>query len=517
MKKITIIFVFALLGLAAVGVRAGNGEGTVKVGYVLLDEEGNRSVEHSTFNQYEGLGLSFERFRYNFDNGLRLGADLKRITLNNRNLSLALEKSGLFGIRTYNNQYRRTYNFEGSTFTRRHRTGASAWFVPHKYFKVFGGGDYVGKSGRMSDWFDLNQPEVVEDVDFTQFSYNIGLRANHRGGMFQAEYRAADYRDDIDNSRDQKRSKIRLAALLPVPRYEWVLLSGGFQHFETKYDKTDYKISANTVWGGTTVKLPRNFTVSYKFYFDRTGSDSDLVATDNLSHAFFAGRVWPGLAGLTLGYQHDINDDAVDAVKADGMYFSGWLKPLKNLDFRAEHGFRKEEVDEGARLLGDEDRNYFKISGKYRYADYASFTARYDDKHRENDQLGSDIDFKRMALDASLTLAGWGTLAAGYAYANGEYENTEEMFEFADHLVHGDISTEEYYNVTAGFGVSYYRSKQDLDVESYNLRFTGAYRFMKTHRLEITYNVHNFDDFLVMDNYYTANIVEVNLIKIMSF
>jgi len=517
MKKIFIIISLSLLWLVAVNVLASNGEGTVKIGYVFMDEEGNQSVQQSTFNQYDGLGLSFERFHYNFDNGLRLRADLKHITLNNRNLSLGVEKSGLFGIRAYNNQYRRTYNFEGSTFTRRHRTGASAWFIPHKYVRVFGGGTYVGKSGRMSDFFNLNQPEVLEDVDYTQFSYKIGLRANYRGRMFQAEYRAADYKDDINDSRDQKRYKIRLTAIASVPHYEWLILSGGFQHFETKYNKTDYKISANTVWGGTTVKLPKHFTVSYKFYFDRTGSDSDLVATDNLSHAFFAGHVWPGRVGVTIGYQHDVNDDAVDATKADGMYFSGWVKPVKRLDFRAEHGFRKEEVDEGARLLGDEDRNYLKISGKYRLADYGSLTARYANKNRKNDQLGSDIDFQRVALDASVSIAEYGTLSAGYAYATGEYENDESMFEFADHLLHGDINSAEYYNVTAGFGVSYYRSKQDLDVESYNLRFTGTYRFMKTHRLEITYNVHNFDDYLIADNYYTANIVEVNLIKIMSF
>ncbi|MFZ5980912.1 MAG: hypothetical protein ACOYVF_09815, partial [Candidatus Zixiibacteriota bacterium] len=427
------------------------------------------------------------------------------------------EKNGLFGIRTYNHQYRRTYDFDGSTFTRRHQTGVSAWFIPQKYFRIFGGGSYVGKSGQAVDFFELNQPQVFEAVDYSQFTYNIGLRTNYRGGMFQAEYRAADYRDDTDNARDQKRSKIRLSALLPVPRYEWALLSGGFQHFETKYDKTDFKISANTVWGGTTVKLPENFTASYRFYFDRTGSDSDLVATDNLSHAIFAGHVWPGLAGLTVGYQHDINDDAMEAVEADGMYFSGWLKPLKNLDIGAEHGFRKEEVDEGARLLGDEDRNYFKISGKYRYADYGNFIARYENKNRRNDQLGSDIDFQRIALDASATLSGYGSIAAGYAYATGEYENSETTFEFADYLMHGDITSEEYHCITAGFGFSYYRSQKDLDVESYNLRFSGACRFLKTYKLEITYNVHNFDDFLVLDNYYTANIVEINLIKIVTF
>jgi hypothetical protein len=47
--------------------------------------------------------------------------------------------------------------------------------------------------------------------------------------------------------------------------------------------------------------------------------------------------------------------------------------------------------------------------------------------------------------------------------------------------------------------------------------FTGSYRFRGTQRAEITYRVFNFDDFLALDQYYTENIVEINLIKSFSF
>ena len=36
---------------------------------------------------------------------------------------------------------------------------------------------------------------------------------------------------------------------------------------------------------------------------------------------------------------------------------------------------------------------------------------------------------------------------------------------------------------------------------------------MADHHLEVRYNVFNYDDYLLFDHYYTANIVEVNLIK----
>jgi hypothetical protein len=517
MKKYIYIVCLSFLSLAAAGVLAKGGEGKVKVGYTFMDEKGNESVDQATFNQYEGFGLSLERFIYRFDNGIRLSADLQRFTLNNRNLTMAVEKYGLFGLRVFNNQYRRTYNFSGSTFTRRHRTGASFWVIPQRFVTVFGGGSYVGKTGQQSDLFDLDQPEVPIKVDYTQIEYNAGVRVNYLGRMLQAEYRGAEFDDNAVTTRDQTRFKFRTIAIVPVPRYDWLILTGGFQHFETKYKETDFKISANTVWGGATAKLPENFTLRYSFYFDRTGSDSDLVATDNLSNAVYLTHTWPNLAGLTAGYQHDVNDDAVDAMNADAGYFSGWLKPGRGFEIRAEQGFRREEMEEGSRLLGNEDRNHFKASVRYRNKEYGSAVLKFDSKNRENCQLGSEVDFIRAALDFTLEIKKYGSLSAGYAYATGEYENDEQSFEFGDHLVHADISSREYYHATGGFGVVYYRSKKDLDVESFTLRFNATYRFMKDYLLEVNYNVDNFDNFQIWDEYYTANIVEVNLIKSISF
>jgi len=517
MKKYIYMLWISLLSITAAGALANSGEGTVKVGYTFMDEEGNQSVQHSTFNQYDGFGLSLERFRYRFDNGIRLSADLQRVTLNNRNMSLAVEKFGLFGLRVFNHQYRRTYNYSGSSYTRRHRTGASFWVIPHQYVTVFGGGAYVGKSGKQSDLFDLNQPEVPVKVDYNQAEYNAGLRVNFRGRMFQAEYRGAKFTDNEKPMRDQSRFKIRTIAIASVPNYEWLIFSGGFQHFETRYKETDYKISANTVWGGATAKLPKHFSLRYSFYFDRAGSDSDLVATDNLSHAVYLTHIWPGRAGLTGGYQHDVNDDFEDSFKADAGYFSGWFKPGGGFELRAEHGFRREEVDEGARLLGNEDRNHFKASVRYKKMAYGSAVLKFDSKNRENSQLGSEVDFMRVALDGSLEIKEYGTVSAGCAYASGEYENDEQAFEFGDHLVHADITSREYYDVTAGFGAVYYRSKKDLDVESFTLRFSAAYRFKEDYMLEVNYNVSNFDNFQIWDEYYTANIVEVNIIKSISF
>jgi len=516
MRNVLYILMFTLLLGTGMSIAAG-GSGQVRLGYTYIDEEGNQSVNQTTFNQYEGVGLSLEKFRYRFDNGIRLKADLKSITLNNRNMVFGIEKSGLFGVRGYNNQYRRAYDFDGASKTRRHRTGAKLWVYPHKFVKIYGGGDYTGKSGRMEPLFDLAGVTGSQMIDYNQFCYHGGIRLNRHDGMFQAEYRAGNYNDDIDPDRDQSRFRFSMHGLLPVPGYDWLVLTGWFYRFETKYDLDDFEINTNYFRGGARAKLPSNFDLNYYFLFDRTRSDSDVVATDNLAHTFYVSHIWPGLAGLTAGYQYGINDDFEDDVRSNAFYFYGWFRAGEFFEFRGEHGFRSEDVNDGARLIGDEDRFRFKFSARYKRPECGSITFRYEGKSRENDQIGSEIDFSRIGTDVETVLRNYGNFTAGYSYSRGEYENTEGQFEFADHVLYGDITTREYKGFDAGFGATYYRSKRDLDVESFTLRFRAGYRFMDDHRIDIKYNVDNFDDFLVRDKYYTSNIVEISLTKILSF
>jgi len=509
----TLMVLICLMVLVG-GVRAGSGNGSLKLGYTFLDEDGHQGIYHGTYNRYDGAVLSLERFRYRFDNGMCLNADLRRIAMNNRNLALGFDHPGNFGIRLTNQQYRRVYNYTGNAYTRRNQTGGSAWFFPVKYVKLYAGGTHVGRTGMTADLFGPDLLTASQEVDYGQSEFNTGLRATWQGRMFRAEYRAATYSDNINRDRDQKRYRLRLDGHLPVPRYEdWLILRGGYMHFETKYDQTEFKISANTVWGGANATLPEHFSVKYRFYFNRTSSDSDFVATDNIANAFYVTHTWPLRAGLTAGYQHDLTDDFDNEVKSNSFYFSGWLNPSDQINVRGEYGMRTEEINAGSRLVGDEDRNRFKLSARYRHRYYGTAKVTFESKTRENDQIGTETDFNRITIDFGTGYRGYGTLTGGYAYATGEYTNTESAFEFCEHFIYADISGEEYRNITAGGGITYYRSKRDLDVDRVSLRLRASYRFAEDYHIEGVYNLHNFDDYLTRDAYYTANIVEINIRK----
>lgn len=509
------------------------GQGDLKLGYIYLDEEGNRSVYHSSYNLYEGAALSLENFRHNFANGTRLSANLRNITVNNRNLSLGLRKSGMYGVTVHHDKYRRTYSFEGDRSTRRQRTGAEAWFYPHHYLKVFAGGDFVKKQGSQVSYFDDLETGAAVPVDYNQSSFHGGIQANYGGRMLRAEYRGTKYNDDTNPERDQERSNIRLNAFLPVPRCKRLILSGGFQHFENKHVESDNKFSANTAWFGALASLPSDFSVKYRFKFDRASSDSDLVATDNLTNAFYLSYAPTGVARLTAGYQYGINDDYEDEVKSNSLYFSAWLRPVPVLELEGEYGTRTEEVKDGARLIGDEDWNRHKFSVTIQDRDLGSFALSGESKKRENDQLGSETTFDRYSADLmafsgdypsfDLPLLGdckLKSLSAGYAYATGNFENATQSFEFEDNVLYGAAKLQLAEKFTAGHRFTYHRSKADLDVESFRLLFSGELEIADGFSVEALYRVQNFDDYSVRnpyDEYYTANIVEINIVKGLKF
>lgn len=517
MKLTKTLLIGALMSLVMIPSATASGNGDLKIGYIVLDETGNMSVNRSTFNDYEGASLSLEKFRYDFKNGMLLRANLRNITMNNRNLTADVGKAGLFSLKLFHNQFRRIYDFHGGNTTRRHNEGASLSFNPIRYVEIFGSGSNMGRTGSTIDLFSPSSRGDKVNVDYKQLFYNGGARVTYRGMMVVGEYRGNQFRDNRNVNRDQDRMEGRVAATVPVPRYEWILFQGGFRHFETKYKKTDFLISSNRGWGAASVAMSPEFAVKYYLMLDRTSSDSDFTAYDNLVQAFYVGYTNQRYGGVTVGYQYDINDQYWARTNAKSLYGSCWFKPTTQAELRAEYGTRTEDVKESVRLVGDEDINRYRFSGKYRFTDVGNIALKYEGKVRKNDEIDGKVTLNRVTFDCGVTLKKYATITVGYSSGKGDYENATQQFKFTDHLLYGDAISQEYHGLTVGAGVTYYRSKRDLDVESFNIRCSAALRLYDDMRLETIYNAHNFDDLLVRDDYYTANIVEINLIKGLSF
>ncbi len=512
--RITLTLAFTLI--ACVGTQSAEYDGVVKVGYVYIDDEGNRGVQQPTYNLYEGAALSLERFSYRFDDGTRLYGNLKNLTLNNRNLIFGAAKSGLYGLTIRNNQYRRTYSLDGVSFTRRRQTEGQAWVQPHEHFRLFGGYGRTDKRGRIVELFEPIGVSGIGGVDYAHQHFNVGVKFKYRRTYARMEYRGSNYTDDTNEINDRTTRRFRLIAATPLPKYNQFLLNGGFQRFENELANRHDTLFANTVWAGVRYFYGDGYDLNYSYIFDRSRRTGDLTATDNITHAVYAGKTWRRRGGVTVGYRHRINDDIRDEVTTNGYFFSGWVKVTPELTVKAGHGSETKEVQEGRTLTGDEDFARYWSSAQYEFK-HGSIRAKITDKRTENDNIGSTVGFTSVGSDVSLSIREYGQLQASYAFNNGEYKNSAGRFEFKEHLVAGDVLSVAYYNVQAGFGGTYMRTKRDLDIESFLVRLTGIYSFSQSYKVEIVYSAFNFDDFNdispVYSRYYTTNIVEIGLSK----
>jgi len=491
-------------------------EGELKLGYIFSDEEGNCGVYRPTYNVYEGAALSLRDFHHQFAGGIRVRADLENLTLKNRRVHAGISRSGLFGLELTGSQYRRRYDFAGKASTRRDQLGGQLWVQPVQEIRLFGGYSFAKKEGESVEWFDPGYLTSVRATDYDQHAYHAGIQLNHRGSMVRTEYRRSDFTDQLSRADDRQTTRFKVVAMTPLPHFRQILLSGGYQHFRHAIDTMAARTSANTVWGGGTWSLPRGYSLKYTFIFDRALDTGQPAATDNITQAAYAGKVWPGTGGATFGYQHAINDDYYDETQTDGFSAGGWVKPRKEMTFKGQFGIQREDVKDGTTLTGDEDLTRYSVSATYQ-PEPLTLRVKYEDKKRDNADIGSSVDFRRLSADMTLLRKPLGELTGSYALLAGEYQNNDSSFEFTDHVLGGSWLSPVFHRLQAGVDGTYYRSKRDLDVESFSLRLAGHYEFVDGYRFNVSYAAHNFDDLLVYNTYYTANIVEISVSKNLSF
>ena len=492
---------------------AGEGFGRVKLGYVGTDEEGNLGVNHQTFNTYEGFAVSLEDFRYTDDHGFGFAADLKNLSLNNRSLYLSSYKPGLFNLSFNHNQYRRTYDFDGRQFTRRRSTGGQVSLQPIKKLKFFGGFTSTQKRGQRQTALSPVADTIFDASDYETHAFNAGAQAIHRYGSVRLEYRGFLFYNDLNTDRDRKANSIRASLFARIPDHEWITLSGGYYHRTDQEYESAMKLKTGQFWAGTKLYLRRAITFDYRLAVAGTEHTGQNRTTDHVTHTVGLGKAWPGHAGVRVGYERRTADDTDSRTASNGFLFNGWYNWNNRLHLRARMAVRDMSVEEGRTLTCDEDLTGHRISVTYKLNDWADLSGQWLGRTRENKDIGSEVDYDALSSEVLLQKDGYGRLQAAYSYYLGEYENSTAAFEFVDHVISATVYPETYRGLEAGIGGTYYRSQQDKDIEKVNLSLEATYEFMSGHFLQVRYNLFTLDDFNFVNDYYTANIVEVNLIK----
>lgn len=526
--------ILTLCGLLILGLitasQATDFSGTAKVGWIFTDEDGSAAVNQPTFNLFDGPALSLERFRLTFDNGLKMYGDLKNITLNNRNLKFGLTKPKKFGFIFNNYQYRHYYTDDGRDYTRRRYYHGDLWLEPTPGLKVFGGYGRILKKGTADELFEPAGLVAQHAVDYHQSVGNVGFTFRRDRRYFKSEYRVSKYTDKTFEEYDRLTSRLRFDGAAPVPTRDDLFVNAGYQHYTAQIEDNADSLFSNTFWGGAQWYGKNNISVKYSFLFDRSRRTGDITATDNILHAAYVTRTWLSQGGFTVGYRYQTTDDVWDEISQNGYFASAWYMATSELTLKAGWGTEQSTIEAGRTLEGEKNRTKFWAGLNYK-RDKSGWNLTYRNRSTENDKFagwdqGTAVDYPRgiihttdyfeIATDMYCENA-YGLFTVGYSFSDGDYTYDRDSYKYREHVLSGDVETKKFGPVFFRVGATYLRAKEDLDYERTTLRFGGDWTFRPGHHLEVEYNVYNYDNYkdvsTVYTEYYTANVVRVNLVR----
>ena len=362
---LTAISLLLLTALLTPSAFADEYTGTLKIGYLYNDEEGNQAVYQPTYNTYEGLAVSLEGFNYIYKNGTRLFGNFKNVTLNNRHLVFGAANTNKFNLRLSHNKYRRSYSFDEDRASRRRYSNGSLWLQAHKNIRFFAGYGQIDKRGQSLDLFEPAGLKQLNEFDYSQKFYNVGVKLSSRAAYAQLELRGSNFDDELGKASPRNSKMIRVSGSSPLTNLSNFYVNAGFQNYKVEIIDTDDTLNANTGWGGIRYFSRSGFQLKYSFIWDRSRRTGDLTATDKIANRLQLGKVWRGRGGLSFGYSHLINDDVRDEVKTNGYFVSTWLKPGIRVTLRGSYGSEITEVESGSTLTGD--KNLTRLRGSISY------------------------------------------------------------------------------------------------------------------------------------------------------
>ncbi len=531
-KRIIILALSTALFLMLSGVSnsllAQTGGGTVKLGYVLTDEEGSRAVNQKTFDLYEGLGISVNDFSYFWANGLGLRADITNATLKNRNETVSLFKPGAFSLNVHHDRNQRIYSANASDPVRRESFRSSASVNASRNAELFGGFSLTDRVGVFTDVFQSRADTTSYRVDYQNTTYNIGARAFDHHGELRVEYRNSKLSDNARSAADRTTDNFNIRA--GVRRFGWdrLTLSSGYTYRRAKLDVGAQELETKLGWAIARASLPNRVSATYKFTFGRTNNSSGQFAeTDNVVNALTLAKSWRGRYGLRLGYENRISDDLSERTTSNGIIIGGWLRDKKHFSANGEFFLRDKNVNNGATQTGDLTAYRQKVTVKYRDKGWGDVSMRWSGKTTNRDpalsirdtltnpNIETRVNYNVITTTANLKSKKYGSVSVTYSYYVGKFQNNsaEDTYEFSDNVIRARVKPVTFDKLNLSLGGSYQRSRRNQNIERFNLELEAAYEVTSDYSAGFKYTAQNFDDFLFADQFYTGNIFELYLKK----
>jgi hypothetical protein len=510
MKTITTNWVTLVVALAASSSWAGSLDGTVKVGGVIFSESGDRSAVQETYNVYDGFSLTQIALNGKLDARQYFMLDLREVNLDSRQGDLVYRIPGTFKLTAGYDQNRQVFDPGRSVNSDRKDWKVGAELTPSRWLSVWGGFGYLTRDGdRLS--YPLGTLSVLGsryDNNLKTGQLTVEAHKDRRGGALS--YAVSDFSDKLNSDADRTGQVASARLYAPSPFYDkWThLLRGAYGVRKLSNGDIEYKLSSVEYTG--VVEPVTAFQFKYNFDASRVDDQATDLKTDrfqnNVDAAYFYkyGRV-------TAGYGYETNDDDRSLTSYQSWRAGTAFRYQKYLSAKLDYASRTKNDVEDVTLL--KDLESYQVRGKLQVQpiDRLSVGGGYSKRQREFTDIHVKSDGKVWSGFGRYDYTGWGSVSGDYEYSVDKYTDLLTGYDTDAKIVTGRAEFSRIKNLRLAGGVTYLDIGKDLDIEKSMIFAEGSFRVLKDYQLEVKYNVYNYDDYIVLDRYYTANVVRINL------
>jgi hypothetical protein len=257
--------------------------------------------------------------------------------------------------------------------------------------------------------------------------------------------------------------------------------------------------------------------LKYRFYGSSINDESTRMITDNYIHDVDASARWRR-ALASLGYEWEALDDYHAITTSQTVRGALSASTAENkVSGRAAYSVRNTDDEEATTLLKD--------------TEYDRIDVRLDARPKPTFSLGGRVANRdRRMPDISAEANGWtgmaygtwryehfgdhgviaGDVGADYTYADDDYDTTTGHQQVVSNAATARLNVTIHDHIDTQASVTYFQAGKDLDIRKSIVSLGLGYRFKNGFSADARYNAYNYDDYLVIARYYTANVVWLN-------
>ncbi len=510
MKTFVTLLAGLVVLLSASPLRAGSWTGTVKVGGIILDEEGDRSTVQETYNIHDGFSLTQLRLvgTPNPDHYFML--DLHEINLDSRQGRLLYRRPGKFKLSASLVENTQVFDPARNITSDRRNWNVDARVTPARWLSLDGGVGYITRDGSRLAYPLGTQDALGLHYDTGLFSGRVSAEARKDRRVLAVDYRYSDFNDQRNAEADRTGQVVSARLAMPCLLYGNLthLLRAAYGVSELSTGSLDYTL-ANFQYTGVLDPVDP-LRLEYRFEAQRVDDKSTDLKTDRFTNDVDA-TVFYRYGDVSLGYGYETNDDDITLTSYNSWRAATTFRYNKLLKVKFRYAGRVKEDQEDLTLLKDIETSHFRGDVDVNPVEGLTFGSGFRIRDRDYPDIDVSATGQIASAYARYEYPGWGGLMGTYEYSNDEYEDRVGGFRAWNNSVTGRVDLERIPKLRLSSGVTYMNVGGDLDIEKSILFFEGAYNVMKDVHLEAKYNIYNYDDYILLDRYYTANVVWFNV------